>query len=216
MAERGERITALDLKKPCITHEKITCLQGNAASLVFENDAFDVVVCAEVLEHIPSPTLEQACNELVRVSKQWVVIGVPLHQDTRSGATRCPSCKKTNPPWAHVNSFSIEHLKTLFAGLETRKIQYVGATKDRTNFLSHALMEYAGHPFGTYGQDERCVYCDAQIDYSENRTMLQKVATRTAHVLTSLQQYCTPAQPIWVNILFEKTTKTGDGLVYLP
>ncbi len=205
MAERGDRITALDLSVPSISHEKIVCAQGDTTALEFASNTFDVAVCAEVLEHIPSPLLERACNEIARVTKRWAIIGVPLNQDTRFGSTRCPSCGKTNPPWGHVNSFSVERLKTLFPSLEARQIQFVGTMKDYTNGLSHALMEYAGHPFGTYSQDEACVYCNAQISYFDNRSFIQRLATRAAHVLTSVQQRFTPARPMWVNILFEKT-----------
>lgn len=204
MAERGDRITALDLTMPGVAHDKITCVQGNAAALDFASNAFDLVVCAEVLEHIPSPALELACAEIARVTRKWAVIGVPLSQDTRFGATRCPSCGKTNPPWGHVNSFSVEHLQALFATLAARQVQFVGTTRNRTNALSHALMAYAGHPFGTYSQDETCVYCDSPITYSGERSFIQRLATRAAHVLTNGQQRFARPRPMWVNILFEK------------
>jgi len=204
MAERGECITALDLSMPIIAHEKIVCVQGNASALEFDSDTFNVVVCAEVLEHLPAPALNQACKEIARVTKKWAVIGVPLNQDIRFGATRCPTCGKTNPQWGHVNSFSVEYLKALFPTMVARQIQFIGTTKNRTNSISHALMEYAGHPFGSYIQDETCVHCDAQISYFDNRSFMQRLATRAAHALTSVQQRLTPARPMWVNMLFEK------------
>lgn len=204
MAERGDHITALDLAMPSIAHDKIVCVQGDTTSLEFASNTFDVVVCAEVLEHIPPPLLELACKEIARVTRKWAVIGVPLNQDTRYGATHCPSCGKTNPPWGHVNSFSVAHLKMLFPSMVACQIQFVGVTKSRTNFISHALMKYAGYPFGTYGQDEPCVYCGAQISYLDHRSFIQRLATRAAHVLTSVQQHLTPVRPMWVNILFEK------------
>jgi ubiquinone/menaquinone biosynthesis C-methylase UbiE len=204
MAEYSDHITALDLSVPDISHEKIVCVQGDATALKFATDTFDVVVCAEVLEHIPSPALERACQEIVRVSKHWVIIGVPFNQDTRLGATRCPGCGKTNPPWGHVNSFQVAKLTQLFAPLQVQKIDYVGTTRSRTNALSYTLMEYAGHPFGTYVQAEPCVFCDAAMHHIDRRTISQRLATRAAYMLTSVQQRFTPAQPTWVHILFEK------------
>ena len=48
---------------------------------------FDVVLCVEVLEHIPGKGLEQACRELSRVAKSHVVIGQALPARTpASGA----------------------------------------------------------------------------------------------------------------------------------
>lgn len=86
------------------------------------------------------------------------------------------------------------------------QVQFVGTSKDRTNIISHALMKYAEHPFGTYSQDETCVYCNAQISHFDNRSFLQRLATRAAHVLTGVQQRFTPTRPMWVNILFEKNS----------
>ena len=205
MAEIGDYITALDLSAPDIPHSKINCVQGDATALAYETNTFDVVVCAEVLEHIPSPALERACQEIARVTKRWAVIGVPLNQDTRLGATRCPVCGKTNPPWGHVNSFKIEKLKELFSPLQVRKTDFVGTTHDFTNALSHALSEYAEHPFGTYGQAEPCVYCGATIQHIDQRSLTQRLATRAAHMLTTAQQRLSADRPMWVHLLFEKT-----------
>jgi hypothetical protein len=70
--------------------------------LGFADDFFDFVLCAEVLEHIPTASLSRACSELGRVSKHYVLIGVPYRQDIRVGRTTCWSCRKKNPPWGHI------------------------------------------------------------------------------------------------------------------
>jgi ubiquinone/menaquinone biosynthesis C-methylase UbiE len=50
--------------------------QGNIYELPFEDDSFDLVICSEVLEHLDAP--EKAIRELKRVSRQHVLITVPL------------------------------------------------------------------------------------------------------------------------------------------
>jgi SAM-dependent methyltransferase len=45
--------------------------------LPFEDQSFDLVVCSEVLEHVPDDT--QALKELLRVAKSKVLITVPAH-----------------------------------------------------------------------------------------------------------------------------------------
>src|SRR5580658_5701608 len=103
LTERFAEVTALDLEKPTFEFPGVITVAGDATKLQFADSSFDCVLCAEVLEHIPA--LEQACRELARVVRHELIIGVPFRQDTRSGRTTCRNCGKTNPPWAHVNSF---------------------------------------------------------------------------------------------------------------
>jgi SAM-dependent methyltransferase len=49
---------------------------GDIYDLPFETDAFDLVICSEVLEHLDKP--ERALEELKRVSREHVLITVPL------------------------------------------------------------------------------------------------------------------------------------------
>lgn len=50
-------------------------LQASVEALPFPDDAFDLVFCMEVLEHVPDP--ERALRELRRVSGRWLVLTVP-------------------------------------------------------------------------------------------------------------------------------------------
>lgn len=50
-------------------------LVGDIYKLPFEDNSFDVVLCAETLEHLERP--EEAAKELVRVAKRHVSISVP-------------------------------------------------------------------------------------------------------------------------------------------
>src|SRR6476660_211104 len=89
LAQRFEKVIALDLTQPAIQHPRVDCVQGNAAQLNFPDKSIDFVFCAEVLEHIPSPVLPIVCQEIRRVAKQQILIGVPYKQDTRVGRTTC-------------------------------------------------------------------------------------------------------------------------------
>ncbi len=50
----------------------------NAERLPFKSDSFDFVLCTEVLEHVPK--WELALNELQRVSRNKILITVPLEK----------------------------------------------------------------------------------------------------------------------------------------
>jgi ubiquinone/menaquinone biosynthesis C-methylase UbiE len=50
---------------------------GEVTNLPFENDAFDVALCCQVLEHIPFDSFPLVLSELHRVSKRRVVLSLP-------------------------------------------------------------------------------------------------------------------------------------------
>jgi len=204
MAERYERVVALDLAEPSIDHPRIECRQGDVTNLPFDNASFDCVLCAEVLEHIPAASLALACRELTRVAKHVVVIGVPYKQDLRSGRTRCRRCGRVNPPWGHVNAFDERRLSQLFEPLAVARISYVGSTRQFTNSVSTALMDFAGNPFGTYEQDEPCIHCNEALAPPMARNVAQKVATRLAFIVDSVQRRFSAAHANWIHVRFEK------------
>jgi len=50
---------------------------GSVENLPFEDNSFDVILCAEVLEHLPFEKFPIALKELNRVSKKYVVLSLP-------------------------------------------------------------------------------------------------------------------------------------------
>lgn len=212
-------VTALDLDKPHIKHDKIRCVKGDITScLDFPDEFFDVVLCAEVLEHIPPNNLIKACLELIRVAKRYVLVGVPYKQDIRVGRTTCYMCGNRNPPWGHVNAFDEKRLKQLFSGMEVEKISYVGQGDSRTNCVSAFLMDLAGNPYGTYNQEEPCVHCAVKLRVPPARNLLQKLLTRCAYYGNVIQNLFINPQANWIHVLFVKPslpiidgTQTASG-----
>ncbi len=204
MTDRFSTVTALDLEKPKILHPNIECVKGDVTDLQFADNSFDFVLCVEVLEHIKESLLENACNEIARVARNAVVIGVPYCQDLRVDRTTCAACGGINPPWGHVNSFDEKRLIALFKGFHVERIEYVGTSKDTTNWLSTKLYDYSGNPFGTYKQEEPCIHCGASLSPLPSRSISQRMASRIAATLNRLQKSITRPHPIWIHILFKK------------
>lgn len=204
LANKVERVVALDLLKPVVDDPRIICVEGDASALSFRDEEFEIVLCAEVLEHIPEPTLSLVCKELVRVTSRHLIIGVPLKQDLRLCRSTCGNCGSTNPPWGHVNSFDEKRLAALFAPLRIDATEYIGKAPPGTNFLSAWLMDFAGNPFGTYEQDEACCSCSKDIGVPMQRTVIQRVATRVATLLQRTQAMLHREHANWIHIRFSK------------
>ena len=202
-----KKVTALDLEKPRTAKENIITVKGDVTQMEFPDNSFDVILCTEVLEHISPKLVDKACNEIMRVAKNFVVIGVPYKQDTRYGRTTCYSCKGKNPPWGHVNSFNEDKLKKLFGPLFLESISFVGRGGwGKTNVFSVLLMDLAGNPWGAYDQEQFCLRCGKKLIpfLPDNRNVFQKVCSKVAYLLNNIYVHFTLSGPTWVHMVFKK------------
>lgn len=202
LTEHFDEVTALDLEKPDFSIQRVTTLAGDVTNLQFADDSFDCVFCAEVLEHVPE--VVQACREIARVARHEIVIGVPYKQDTRLGRTTCRSCGHKNPPWGHVNRFDEQRLAKLFHGLTIKAMSFVGLVRDATNPISTFLMDMAGNPWGTYDQDEQCIYCGGKLTPPAQRSIYSRVCSGVAIRINRVQSVFTQAHGNWIHVLFSK------------
>lgn len=65
-------------------------------SKYFNENEFDTVLCAEVLEHIPFEYFEKALKELWKVSKRYVIISLPHFGIGLSLSLKIPLVRLTN------------------------------------------------------------------------------------------------------------------------
>lgn len=209
LAERFERVIALDLVMPSIQHPRIDCVQGNAARIDLPDNSVDLVFCAEVLEHIPTALLPQVCSELQRVSRSQLLIGVPYRQDILVGRTTCQACGGSSPPWGHVNAFDEQRLAALFPGCDMARKNFVGSNRERTNALSARLMDWAGNPYGTYCQDEPCVHCGAALQGPPARGLHHKLLTKLAFLARWPSAVTARPHGNWIHLLFSKRQEAG-------
>lgn len=204
LADHFSRVTALDLEKLPFGFAGVEPVQGDVTCLAFPDYSFDVVCCLEVLEHIPLPILQKACSEITRVARNEVIIGVPYRQDTRIGRTTCSSCKQKNPPWGHVNSFDEHRLLGLFPVLKPVSTTFVGQQTEKTNSLSVFLMDLAGNPWGTYNQEEPCIFCGRPLSSLNKVSGVRKLLGALAVRLNEAQSWFASPSPIWLHVVFRK------------
>jgi hypothetical protein len=72
------------------------------------------------------------------------------------------------------------------------------------------LMDLAGNPCGTYGQEEPCVRCGAPLEQPRRLSMLEKAAAGVATLVTDIQRRCLSAHANWIHMLFEKQRVSSD------
>lgn len=70
-------VTGVDVQFDKPIHPMLKPETGDATKLEFANDSFDIVLSVDMLEHLPKEKRKKAIDEMVRVAKKAVVVGVP-------------------------------------------------------------------------------------------------------------------------------------------
>ena len=61
--------------------KKENYIKGSGINLPIKDNAFDIVISSDTYEHIPIDKREQFLNELIRVSKKYVILGAPFKSE---------------------------------------------------------------------------------------------------------------------------------------
>lgn len=72
LRDRRINVTTLDIDK-----ELKPDVVGSVLDIPFPDASFQVVMCCEVLEHLPYDNVSRALSEISRVSKQYIVLSIP-------------------------------------------------------------------------------------------------------------------------------------------
>jgi SAM-dependent methyltransferase len=78
-----DRVVSLDRVRNdhwCLLDERIEEQRGDISQLDHPDGAFDVVICAEVLEHLPDGVFEAALSELRRICRGQLLMTVPYRE----------------------------------------------------------------------------------------------------------------------------------------
>ena len=112
-----ERVAAVDVMRSCVEamrarHPGVEVSCESVDALPFDDGAFDLVLCLEVLEHVPDP--RRAVRELARVAARDVVVSVPYEPYFRIGSMLRGKYVGTlgNHP-EHVNHYNRRTLREL-------------------------------------------------------------------------------------------------------
>jgi SAM-dependent methyltransferase len=102
----GTRFDGLEVDETALARARSRCpdvvlVRGDACELPFRSRSFDLVLCLEVLEHLPEPA--RALRELRRVAGVGCLVSVPHEPFFRLGnALRGKNLRRLGNPSDHV------------------------------------------------------------------------------------------------------------------
>ncbi|GJQ23511.1 MAG: hypothetical protein HBSAPP01_13010 [Candidatus Brocadia sapporoensis] len=154
------RLCGIDRSESALKYVKTEKKLGSIDSLPFSENEFDLLVCLEVLEHLPLRIYKLGLKELCRVSNKYIVITVPYNEELKNKLTQCPSCYTKFNANYHLRSFNREILSNLLRNYGFRCVNiycfgrtfsYIGISKliqifpAKNNFPQTALCPVCGY-----------------------------------------------------------------------
>ena len=94
--------------------------------LPFRAKAFDIIICTEVLEHLPEKVLIKAVGELQRVSGKYLLISVPYKQRVWNELFKCANCSFVCNSMGHLHYMDERRLSELFNRGIAEKTERIG------------------------------------------------------------------------------------------
>lgn len=195
-----KKICGLDISSNALKYVKTPKIQGSLEKLPFPDNSFDIVICCEVLEHLPYPIYNKALKEIERVSKNYILISVPNDEKLDYGMIKCPKCGCSSHIWRHLRSFNNESLKSVFENFKIEKTKIHNLSEQ---FLFPSLVIKIKSILNNQNQDfpanHICPQCEYTPKYSADDVNLNNI------------------EHSWIKLLKKimPTKKTGGWIIVL-
>lgn len=119
------RVVGVDLSQAALDHVRRETHVGSITALPFEDNAFDLVMANDLLEHLTPEQLDAGIQEMKRVSNRYILLTVPFLEDLNIGSTRCEECDRFYHVNHHRESFDLEKLQDLLVSRHVRCLKTV-------------------------------------------------------------------------------------------
>jgi hypothetical protein len=106
----------------------------------------NLVSSFEVLEHLEDDLEEFYCNELLKISKDYILIGVPYQESLEKRNVICKSCAYDGHIYGHLRSYDMDKFSSLFGDkaklLEYKLCGIIEKDFNKSNYLLAKEMNY--------------------------------------------------------------------------
>lgn len=186
-----------------LRHVKAPSTAGLCAALPFRDRSFDLLLCAELVEHLEDAALASALREMARVTRRYLLVTTPYQENLALGMSFCPRCRRPFHSSLHVRSFTESGLRETVerAGFRSIWIRRAGKSPARSALLSRMSGSLAGY-YPCWRPGMICPFCAGPIPRKRAReNPLSLLLESLQAVVSSLA----PKPPHSICALFEKT-----------
>ncbi|MBI2883673.1 MAG: methyltransferase domain-containing protein, partial [Candidatus Methylomirabilis oxyfera] len=155
-------VVGIDFSREALRHFRRRKILGLATCLPFSDEKFDLVICADTLEHLLPGEFERCTAELKRVARRFLLIISPQDEDLLANSTKCRYCGTLFHVNWHMRSLTKETIVHSFADLfSLRYFTFFGEKWLRR----HPLVTKLHHSLAgrlSYWEDAVCPLCNVR------------------------------------------------------
>ena len=178
------KTVGLDYAFSSIAQFKTRGVQGSSGSIPFRDRSFDLVMCCEVLEHLDDILFRKTITEMIRVSRQYVLISVPYKENLRQLLTKCPRCHRVFHIWGHCRSFSESKLDKLFNSLRAVTTRFSGQRSPYFSPIFLSINQRWGNKWEPFAPTTMCPQC-GNTEFKTNKRNPVTITCGLVHLLTN-------------------------------
>lgn len=193
-------LVSIDIPHPFPPNSAHKLVFASIEALPFADRAFDIVVCTEVLEHLPDPLRLHGINELKRVAKQYLLISVPYKQRVWNEYFKCTNCGFVGNTMGHLHHFDDQNLQQLFAGYGLKKKELIGNIIGYAPDFMYRAKNRLGNAWPT--SDWECPSC-----YRMSAPVTANVLGKILERLIWRWEKVVPARPAWFSGLLQRESE---------
>jgi 2-polyprenyl-3-methyl-5-hydroxy-6-metoxy-1,4-benzoquinol methylase len=188
----------------CIKGDKL--VQGTASNLPFFSNSFDLILACEVLEHIPNIAFKSVLEEIVRISKRYVLITVPYREKLELNYARCQACGCVFNGSYHVRSFNRSNIKNLFSSLKCIRLNRIISVlnPDRTLSLELYIRQHMANEYLYIGPSVKCPLCSSLVNEKPDRNWIGWIASGIRYLYRIFDKRTIP---LWYLAVYQKMEK---------
>lgn len=137
-------VYCVDMNRAAVNFISVPFIVGRLPWIPFKGKTFDLVICLEVLEHISEDEYTASLVELERLSKKYIIVGVPYIENLNADKTKCAGCGEISHIDGHIRSYDQTVLSELFSCFKIVKSGLVGFRNRRKTRLSAWIRRRCG------------------------------------------------------------------------
>jgi len=187
----SDLIVGIDLSRAAlneIIHERIV---GSGHMLPFKDFSFDMVILAEVLEHLNTKQLEKTLEEVTRVARYYVLVSVPYREMPWETFVKCACCGNSYSPYGHQQFFDEDRIRGLIKS-QYQRIEFCGMKK-RLLSLKKIMQKFGIY---NYRENSICPFCGSKkLKYG----IVEKIANNALRLISKFA----PSEPNWILCLYK-------------